>query len=260
MKIGVACITYLRPKKLAQMLYCFEQQTHADRELVILDDAGQYADCEGDRWRLVSRDKRWPTLGEKRNAATALLGSDCDAVAVWDDDDLYLPWALEATARALENAAWSVPSLVLHPTPVDPIMLRSRSLQITPIKHVLFQHETGGLFHGQWAYRREAFDRVGGYPAHDNGEDQKLAARFHRAGIKMADPCRMGCRPFYLFPWEYNWCHGEPSHISGAGPNGYNERGALKADTPNRFALTSDVPPIDIHHPVFVDGVYPRKF
>ena len=65
MKIAAVCVTYLRPVGLGRMLACFLQQDYPDRELVILDDAGQYDDQEGDRWRLVSVSKRYPTLGEK---------------------------------------------------------------------------------------------------------------------------------------------------------------------------------------------------
>lgn len=39
--------------------------------------------------------------------------------------------------------------------------------------------ETGGLYHGGWAFRRAAFDRVRGYGPHSNGEDQELAGRLN---------------------------------------------------------------------------------
>ena len=85
------------------------------RELVILDDAGQYENQRGRAGGWFPCRERFPTLGEKRNAAAALVGDDVEALAVWDDDDLYLPWALSASAAALAQAAWSRPSLVLHP-------------------------------------------------------------------------------------------------------------------------------------------------
>ena len=116
--------------------------------------------------------KRFPTLGEKRNAAAALVADDVEALAVWDDDDLYLPWALSASAAALAQAAWSRPSLVLHLQP-------GKGLR---------QHQTGGLFHGGWAYRRDVFRQCGGYPALNNGEDQALARR-------SGGPRRRGGRP-----------------------------------------------------------------
>ena len=102
MKIAVVCVTYNRPRQLGQMIRCFQRQDYAPRELVILDDAGQYASNEGPGWRLTSIAERFPTLGEKRNAAARLVSPDAAALAVWDDDDLYMPWALRASAAALE--------------------------------------------------------------------------------------------------------------------------------------------------------------
>jgi glycosyltransferase involved in cell wall biosynthesis len=53
MKIAVVCVTYNRPRQLGQMIRCFQRQDYARRELVILDDAGQYKPTEGPLWRLV---------------------------------------------------------------------------------------------------------------------------------------------------------------------------------------------------------------
>ena len=174
MHIAAVCVTYLRPRQLGWMIQCFLRQDYppAQRELLILDDAGQYGDRQGEGWRLVSQPERFASLGEKRNAAVALVSKRAEALAVWDDDDLYLPWALRASA-ALAEADWSRPSLVLHP-------------QADGSFH---QHQTGGLFHGGRAYRRKALERAGGYPPINNGEDQGLAQRFQELGVRQADPC-----------------------------------------------------------------------
>lgn len=205
MKIAVVCTTYNRPLQLGEMIRCFERQDYPHRELVILDDAGQYDSTEGPGWRLVSNKKRFSTLGEKRNAAAGLIASDVEALAVWDDDDLYMPWALRASVAALANAVWSRPSLVLLPQ-------ADGSLR---------QHQTGGLFHSGWAYRRNAFDRAGGYPQMNNGEDRGLAERFQRLGIAEADPVSLGFLPFLI----YRWAGG--AHLSSAGPRGYENWGQL---------------------------------
>ena len=44
MKIAAVCITYLRPRQLGWMIECFLRQDYPPqrRQLVILDDAGQY--------------------------------------------------------------------------------------------------------------------------------------------------------------------------------------------------------------------------
>ncbi|MGA2063793.1 MAG: hypothetical protein ABSG86_02440 [Thermoguttaceae bacterium] len=237
MKIAAICVTYLRPRQLGHMVRCFLRQDYpaAQRELVVLDDAGQYESQGGDGWRLVSTARRFPTLGEKRNAAAA-LAQDADALAVWDDDDLYLPWALSASAAALGRAAWSRPSLVLHPQPDGR----------------LTQHRTGGLFHGGWAYQRSLFDAVGGYPRMDNGEDQGLGRRFTQAGASQADPAALGFAPFYVYAWDGG------SHLSGMGPDGYQRLGRVRAEKTE--LVISDPPAIDLLRPRIVPGVRPRMF
>jgi hypothetical protein len=224
MKIAAVCCTYLRPEALGQMIqsYLYQDYPADRRELVILDDAGQYTPQQGEGWRLISTERRFRTLGEKRNAGAALTSPDVDVLAVWDDDDIYLPWALSASAAALRSAAWSRPSIVLHEKP----------------EGTLTQHRTGGLFHGGWAYRRLAFLQAGGYPAMDNGEDQGLARRLQRNDISEADPCRLGFRPFYV----YRWGSAAGYHLSGMGTDGYArlgrrsvERAALKVAWPRDY-------------------------
>ena len=244
MKIAAVCCTYLRPKQLGRILWCFQQQDYHDRELLILDDAGQYDNQHGDRWRLVSTHQRYPTLGEKRNAAAALVGDDVEAMAVWDDDDGYLPWALSSCVVALEKAPWSRPSVVLLPQ-------ANGSLR---------QHATGGLFHGGWAYWQAAFQSVGGYPAINSGEDQALARRMKSAGIAEIDPIAMGCRPFYIYPWgrQRRWhvIH-TPGHLSAMGARGYRRLGRMRRQ---KATLKPVRPPVDLDNPRIVPGVSPRPF
>ena len=239
MKIAAVCCTYLRPKQLGHLIRCFQLQDYPaeQRELVILDDAGQYDNQQGHRWRLISTNRRFPTLGEKRNAATALVSDDVEAVAVWDDDDLYLPWALRACVAALRIAPWSRPSLVLHPR-------KDGSLR---------QHETGGLFHGGWAYARKVFREVRGYPAINNGEDQAFARRMKRAGVQESDPIRLGLKPFYVYPWGTGgW------HLSAISGDGYRRLGGLRG-VKTRLVI-ADPPNLDLRNPKILPGVHPRMF
>jgi glycosyltransferase involved in cell wall biosynthesis len=240
MKIAAVCCTFLRPRQLGHLIHCFLRQDYPaeKRELVILDDAGQYGNQEGDGWRLVSAPHRYPTLGEKRNAAAALVSEDVEALAVWDDDDLYLPWALRACAAALSVAPWSRPSLVLHPQ-------QDGSLR---------QHQTGGLFHGGWAYAREVFRQVGGYPAANNGEDQALARRLQDAAVHEADPIHLGQKPFYVYPWVSP----DAWHLSRMGPAGYRRLGSLRA---RKTRLVIAPPPdLDLDCPKILPGIFPRVF
>lgn len=250
-KIAAVCCTYLRPVQLGQMVYCFLKQDYPAelRELVILDDAGQYTDQSGAGWRLVSTPRRFATLGRKRNAAARLVSHDVEALAIWDDDDVYLPWALRASAAALQRAPWSRPSVVLHPN-------RNGTLR---------KHRTGGLFHAGWAYRRGAFEAAGGYPPKmSNGEDRGLARRLQDAGTPEADPITLGFKPFYVYRWGRGGIAGA-WHLSGLGCQGYQKLGALgpsKRPLGNPISQITIAPPadIDLDHPSILPKTYPRLF
>jgi len=251
MKIACLCCTFNRPGQLAEAVESFLRQTYPAelRELVILDDAGQYAQGACDDLpgvKLITTRHRFRTMGEKRNACAALASPDAEAYAVWDDDDIYLPWHLEAMARVFESGIpWSRP---------EEVWIDRRSY--------LERKKTGGLFHGSWGFTREAFLSVGGYPAMQSGQDQALAGRFKRAGIKPVSPSELVAQtvqpnktpaatesspggttssdtgkqsvppdnnsasflslPSYIYRW-----HTYPGarHISALGKNGYQRRG-----------------------------------
>lgn len=204
MKLAALCCTYLRPKMLGQLIECFLRQDYppALRELIILDDAGQYSNQEGNGWRLISIPRRFRTLGEKRNACAALASPDIQGFLVADDDDIYLPHWFRTQAEALKRAEWSHPSLVL--------LEHGEGLQ---------ECDTGGLYHGGWAFRKEAFYRVRGYGPHNNGEDQELADRLGAAGVTQCDPSEFA-PPFYIYRYDNG-----SYHLSYMDDQGYKELG-----------------------------------
>lgn len=202
MRIAAICCTYNRAEQLATAVECFLRQDYPAelRELIVLDDAGQYQNQQGDGWRLVSISTRFRTLGEKRNASAALVSPDVDAYCVWDDDDVYLPWHMSAAAKALEDADYTIPTVIYADK-------RGR----------LERKSNQYLFHGAWAFRREAFEQVGGYPFIQSGQDQGLLRRFKAAKLRRADPIQFDPRPSYV----YRWFTAHSQHISAMGRDGY---------------------------------------
>ena len=205
MKLAALCCTYLRPAGLGQLIECYLRQDYPRelRELVILDDAGQYENQVGDGWRLISIPSRFRSLGEKRNACAALASPDVEGFLIADDDDIYLPHWFRTQAEALQRAEWSHPGLVL-------------------VEHGdgLREGDTGGLYHGGWALRREAFYRVRGYGPHNNGEDQELAGRLGSTGVTECDPCNFA-PPFYIYRYD-----NASYHLSYMDDQGYRDLGA----------------------------------
>ncbi len=212
-------MTYLRPALLANAIACFERQSYpADRrELIVLDDAGQYpTQPSGPGWRIVSIDRRFTTYGEKVNAAVGLVDRDTDALILWDDDDAYASWHLETHARLIaEGADWSHPSAVY----------------VEGGDGALSRKPTGGLFPASAAFSREAFVAVGGFPAENNGADQSFYRRLRgRTGPR--DPLRPGDRPSYI----YRWADTGSYHLSAMGAGGY--------DSPQMAKLAAAAEPV----------------
>ena len=226
MKLAAICCTYLRPTMLGHLIECFRRQDYPleNRELIILDDAGQYRNQEGDGWRLVSYPRRFHTLGEKRNACAGLASPDVQGLLVTDDDDIYLPHWFSVQAFALQQGQWSRPSRVL-----------------LEFGDVLKEVDTGGLFHSGWGYHRDVFLRLGGYRHMNNGEDQEFAIRMEQAHVKQVDPSNLA--PPFLF---YRVNSGS-YHVSHSDDDGYDKLASptspavesLRIEWPQDFMWTS---------------------
>lgn len=112
MRILCLCATYGRPKLLANAVACFERQNYpADKRfLLICDDAGQYGTIDVPNFAIISTPMRFPSMPAKYNAMLASANvRDWDAVAIWDDDDIYLPDHLANHAEQLAAHGWSYP-------------------------------------------------------------------------------------------------------------------------------------------------------
>jgi hypothetical protein len=213
-KVACLCPTYKRPRELANAVECFLRQDYPAelRELIVLDDAGQYAPTaiSAPGVKLVTTPHRFRTLGEKRNASAALASPDTMIYCVWDDDDVYLPWHISVAVAALEQTGsdYTIPTAIY-----------------TENRKRLAPRSNGQMFHGSWAFRREAFERVGGYPWIQSGQDQGLLRRFKAANLRRADPIRFDLRPSYIYRWGTTPCGW---HISGLNRQDGYERVAMK--------------------------------
>lgn len=193
--VSCVCPTYKRPRQLANVVKAFMDQTYPNKELIILDDAQQYPDgLSGPGWTVYSWDHRFPTLGEKRNKTVEL--SSGRYIAVWDDDDMYLPWHLEASMTVLQRGChYTIPTRLW--------MEKKNNLQLKRNTY---------LFHGGWTFTREAFEDVQGYPLMQSGQDQGLLVKMKHSRFKRGDPITIDPRPSYV----YRWCTiSNHLHISG---------------------------------------------
>ncbi|WP_391564936.1 glycosyltransferase [Allorhodopirellula solitaria] len=88
----------------------FLAQDYPQKELIILNDCdGQIFRFDHPQVRVVNQSQRYATLGEKRNACIKL--AEGEVIAVWDDDDVYLPWRFsDAVSEMLSRqGSWALP-------------------------------------------------------------------------------------------------------------------------------------------------------
>lgn len=236
MKIAALCPTWNQPELLGRMIECFNRQDYPNRELIILDDAYQYPHTEGDRWKLLSCRFRYQTLGDKRNALMAQISPDVAALAVWDDDDIYLPNHLSACVAALQDASWCQPRQVL--VPANGKFRRMATFREDAPTHV--------GYHGGWAFRREAFEKLGGYASISNGEDQEIAAR----ALEIFGPSADIGKPTYAY-------NTSGQHLSAMGSDGYAKLGKQRIEPIDHLDISW---PTDYSKWPIEDEVLPRRW
>lgn len=98
----ISCImpTYGRPEFVHESLAMFLAQDYENKELLIVNDCPrQEFQCDLPQVRIINCDQRYQSLGEKRNFAISQAQGDW--LAVWDDDDIYLPWRLSFSMQEI---------------------------------------------------------------------------------------------------------------------------------------------------------------
>lgn len=102
--ISCTCVTYSRVELLEEAIESFLRQDYTGpKELVILNDTDdQTLEFEHPEIVIINSKRRFRSLGEKRDAAVSLCKYDW--IAVWDDDDIFLPHRLSFSMnKIIEN-------------------------------------------------------------------------------------------------------------------------------------------------------------
>lgn len=216
--VSCLCPTYGRPQLLANAIACFLAQDYdGPRELLILDDAGQYGSQQGDHWQIISVNRRFQSLPAKFNALAGLARGD--VLAVWEDDDIYLPWHLSTIAAAVQQGA-----PVAKPATVWSLHGGQ-----------LIREGAAGRFHASLAFTRPALEAVGGWPLTRRADfDQQLIGRLREAHGEPVDTSESDPRgPGYVFRWGSTgaW-HGQAFMRSPADETWYDRVPPLTALAP----------------------------
>lgn len=207
--IACLCPTYKRPDHLRNSIACFEAQDYGNATLLIVDDANQHTATQhthtrdGWRWELIPLPDRFPTLTAKFNAMAAMAPA-ADILAIWEDDDVYLPHHLRGLA-----AAWDGPGAVQYFAPE-----RVLSTYRQPMGGTQDEGATG-RFHASWAYTRPLWDELGGYPDTTRLDfDQQMGKAGRRAAggaVNYEDPHA----PSYVYRWGNGVYHGSQAGEAG---------------------------------------------
>lgn len=223
--ICAVCPTFNRPELLSRAIRSFEKQTYENRYLVVVDDLGQYENQEGDRWEIVSIPRRILSLGEKRNFGSSMAPIDTWAYAVWDDDDLYMPWHLEALVEALGKGIFVQPRYAVDYWNDRWVVVETFRRKLSSkrrVPHNKFDFPTY-CYHGCWGYTRELFSRVGGYRHCFADDDVEFQRRLISLGIKS-----VGFSKDYKPSYFYNRQHEIRVSEQGKNKEGYQEMGAIE--------------------------------
>lgn len=210
MRFLCLCPVYNHRQELTEnAVQQFLDQTYQDKHLVIMDDRQPEVNRlePGHDWKqgvsIFSNEYKYPTMGEKYNAMVKQAtdaGVEWDAIAIWDDDDLWFPRHLEhhnhCYSLASNPVAWVYPRKVY-----------------STFGHALRTEETGGRFWSSITFTRAAFNAMGGFEndpvvAFDQNNLRKLRE-------VCGDPLPLD-QGLYVYMWELTQDDHASGHSSGA--------------------------------------------
>lgn len=244
MRIVVGCPSYKRSRLLGRAIHCFNQQTHTDSEMVIIEDSGAVPSQSGDRWQLHGIAERYANLGAKRNAVVAMASPECRGYMVLDDDDVIWPGAIAAVSKALEKKPWAQCRLVYETHSPGKLMV-VKAFEEKTVK------PGGWGYGGCWAYRLKEFRQVGGYFNSSVSDDIRLARKFYDKFGPSADSSEDG-------PWY--WYNREPSgwKISDEGNGFWEKRATYPGEVDPQLQVGWNGP--NMYEWEIMPGIHPRPF
>ena len=201
--VSCICLTYNRAPDhlhlLEETVESFLRQDYPNKELIVFNDTpGQELICHEPGVIVINEPERYPTLGEKFNAAIAHANGAL--LAPWDDDDINLPWRLSLSVELLGDGDYFNAGYYWF---LDPSGLSH--------DHAL------GVGHFTSLLSRKAFDSVGGYPPVSLGVDYEMD-QLLRATQETVVSQETGYRPLLLGEWFYIYRWGvSPHHLSANG-------------------------------------------
>jgi glycosyltransferase involved in cell wall biosynthesis len=203
--VSCMCLTFGRPKHIIEeAVQSFLQQDYRGRkELVILNDFDkQRIVFNHPEVKVVNVSKRYESIGEKRNACVRMCSYD--HIAVWDDDDIYLPHRLSY-------------SMMMY----DPLKRYFKPSKAWVMNDNVVSGPQSNLYHSGSMWHRSLFDAVDGYAHMGSGEDMDLELKFE----KIIGPGKNydEIKPEEIY-YIYRWAGTNSYHLSAFGVDKENEK------------------------------------
>jgi glycosyltransferase involved in cell wall biosynthesis len=165
----ISCImpTYGRPDYVNESVTMFLAQDYPCKELIVLNDcAGQQFAGEFRDVCIINQNSRFASLGEKRNTCIRLAKGS--VIAIWDDDDVSLPWRLSFSWFEMNRLR-------------APFYRPAEFWAYWGDEHLHDNQSVPGWISHPWVmFTKELWEKAGGYPAVDVGEDAQFLERIHR--------------------------------------------------------------------------------
>lgn len=183
--ISCICPTFNRIETLEESVESFLRQDYAGKkELIIINDFKKHK-LVFDHPEIKIVDSTADTLGGIMNEAI-LKHASYDVIAVWEDDDIYLPNSLTVRSNQLNGVECAILTNAIMSTGSDHNMnLRTNT------------------FHGQMIFTKNIFNVVGGYPETWHAHDIKFIDKIPKENIK-----RVEC-PLDGISYIYRWSNGQ---------------------------------------------------
>ena len=161
--ISCVCCTYGRPKNLIdECVFSFLSQDYAgEKELIIVNDCNrQMYIYDHPEIKIFNINERFDSLGDKRNFS--IEKSSHDILAIWDDDDIFLPHRLSFSYINMKDRSFFKPSkaFVMHDGKISGVH--------------------SNLFHSGSLFRKSIFNKVGKYGKLNCGEDYDFEVRIEK--------------------------------------------------------------------------------
>jgi len=177
----VSCLTstYGRYSVLREAVSCFLQQDYENKELIIFNNHHVPLNINFPNVRVINDDPLLPTLGDCRNRLLEFaLG---DYVRTWDDDDLYLPWAIRQGVECIGEYSGFKPKYSWS----------SRKNKFYTLDE--------NVFEASWTVKAEVAKKYG-YKS--SGGDEHIT--LDRGVVESGGFLIKNVRPSYVYRWDSN--------------------------------------------------------